>query len=128
MCHYLYSESIWKILSISLFYIYEMFRTSILFFYLHFTWLCGLWKTQISLKQDSKESSPRSLDKMLLQLQVNSQNVQNWFYFFTCILPDYVAHDITKEFWKNSNFENMRAVFVLRCQNTLRWGKSLICH
>ena len=28
-------------------------------------------------KQDSKESSPRSLDKMLLKLQVNSQNVQS---------------------------------------------------
>ena len=35
-------------------------------------------------KQDSKESSPRSLDKMLLELQVNSQNVHNtqWSKFF----------------------------------------------
>ena len=48
--------------------------------------------------------------------------------FFTCILPDYVAHDITKEFWKNSHFENMRVVFLLRCQSWLRWGKRLICH
>ena len=29
------------------------------------------------LKKDSKELSPRSLDKMLLKLQVNSQNVQS---------------------------------------------------
>ena len=29
------------------------------------------------MKQDSKELSPRSLDKMLLKLQANSQNVQN---------------------------------------------------
>ena len=28
-------------------------------------------------KQDSKELSPRSLDKMLLKLQINSQNVQS---------------------------------------------------
>ena len=28
-------------------------------------------------KQDSKELSPRSLDKMLLKRQVNSQNVQS---------------------------------------------------
>ena len=28
-------------------------------------------------KQDSKEFSPRSLNKMLLKLQVNSQYVQN---------------------------------------------------
>ena len=32
-----------------------------------------LWRE----KQDSKELSPRSLDKMLLKLQVNSQNVQS---------------------------------------------------
>ena len=31
------------------------------------------------------------------------------FYPFTCILPNYVAHDITKEFWKNNHFENMTA-------------------
>ena len=50
------------------------------------------------------------------------------FYFFTCIWPDYVAHDITKEFWKNSNFENMTAGFLLRCQNWLRYEISLIWH
>ena len=41
-------------------------------------------------------------------------------YFFTCILPDYMAHDITKEFWKDRQFENMTAGFPLRCQNSLR--------
>ena len=39
---------------------------------------------------------------------------------FTCILPDYMAHGITKEFWKNGHFENRRAGFLLRCQNSLR--------
>jgi len=34
-------------------------------------------KIMKSEKQDSKESSPRSLDKMLLKRQVNSQNVQS---------------------------------------------------
>ena len=53
---------------------------------------------------------------------------KNWSYFFTCISPDYVAHDITKEFWKNIRFENMRGVFLLRWQNSLRREKSLICH
>ena len=33
-------------------------------------------------KQDSKESSPRSLDKMLLKLEVNSQNVHNYVVLF----------------------------------------------
>ena len=36
------------------------------------------------------------------------------FYFFTCILPGYVFNESPKEFWKNSNFENMRAGFLRR--------------
>ena len=48
--------------------------------------------------------------------------------FFTCILPDYMAHDITKEFWKNRHFENITAGFPLRCKNLLRWEIRLICH
>ena len=47
---------------------------------------------------------------------------------FTCILPDYVAQDITKDFWKNIHFENTTAGFLLRCQNSLRYDISLICH
>ena len=27
-----------------------------------------------------------------------NKKFKNGFYFFTCILPDYVAHDISKEF------------------------------
>ena len=41
------------------------------------------------------------------------------FYFLTCILPNYLTHEITKEFWKNSHFENMTADFLLRSQNWL---------
>ena len=33
------------------------------------------------------------------------------FYSFSCIFSDYMAHDINKEFWKNSHFENMTAGF-----------------
>ena len=53
---------------------------------------------------------------------------QKIFYFFTCILLDYLAHEITKEFWKNIHFENMTAAFLLRCQNWPRWEISLLCH
>jgi hypothetical protein len=43
------------------------------------------------------------------------------FHLFTCILPNYVPHKITKEFWKISHFCNMTAgFFLLRCQNSLR--------
>ena len=45
---------------------------------------------------------------------------KNDFIFFTTILPDYVTHESQIEFWKNSHFENTRAGFLLRCQNTLR--------
>ena len=51
-----------------------------------------------------------------------------FFYFFVCILPDYVAHDIAKEFWKNSHFENVTAGFLLRCQKSLRQTTPEIKH
>ena len=35
-------------------------------------------------------------------------------------LPDYVSHEILKEFWKNSRFENMRADFLMRSQDNCR--------
>ena len=50
------------------------------------------------------------------------------FYFFTCILPQYVADEITNEVWKNSHFESMRADFPLRCQKSLRCNTPKITH
>ena len=44
---------------------------------------------------------------------------ENCVYFFTYALPDYMAHSIPKEFWKNSHFENMTAGFLLWCKNLL---------
>ena len=49
------------------------------------------------------------------------EKLKKTFYFLTYILPNYVLHDITKEFWKSSHFENMTAGFLLRSQNPLRW-------
>ena len=51
--------------------------------------------------------------------KIINEKFRNCGYFFTCILPDYMAHDIFKEFWKNIHFENMTAGFLLRCQNLL---------
>ena len=42
---------------------------------------------------------------------VINEKFRKQFYFFTCILLDYVAHDIQKRIFKNINFENMTAVF-----------------
>ena len=41
-------------------------------------------------------------------------------FIFTCILSDYVAYEVIKDFWKINHFENVTAVFVLRCQISLR--------
>ena len=49
------------------------------------------------------------------------EKVRFFFHSFTCIFSDYMAHDITKEFWKISDFENMTAGFLKRCQNLLRY-------
>ena len=57
-----------------------------------------------------------------------NEKFKKLLYFFICILPNYVPHEITKDFWKNSHFENVRADFLLRCQNSLRWEICLICH
>ena len=35
------------------------------------------------------------------------EKLKKTFYFLTCILPNYVPHEIRKEFWKNIQFENM---------------------
>ena len=69
----------------------------------------------------------KKYDSFKLKIFINKKFWKT-FCFFTCILPDYVAHDITKEFWKNSHFENMTAGFLLRCQNWLRYEISLIWH
>ena len=52
-----------------------------------------------------------------------SEKFRKELNFFTCISPDYVFHESPKEFWKNNYFENMRASFLRRCQNSL-WQTS----
>ena len=47
------------------------------------------------------KSGDKSISKILIEKN------QNFFYSFTCIFPDYMGHEITKEFWKNSHSENM---------------------
>ena len=66
-----------------------------------------------SFKRSYKSISKNSIDEKLRKQS----------YFFACILPDYVSHESFKEFWKNSHFENMRADFLMRCQNLL-WQTS----
>ena len=47
-----------------------------------------------------------------------SEKFRKQLYFFTCISPEYVFHESPKEVRKNNHFENMRASFLRRCQNS----------
>ena len=64
----------------------------------------------------------KKTDKSIFK-NCNSEKFRKQLYVFACILPDYVFHESPKEFWKNNYFENMRADFLRRCQNTL-WQTS----
>ena len=60
-------------------------------------------------------------------LFLSYENLRKCFILFTYIPIDYLVHEITKEYWKNSHFGNMRAGFLLKYQNSLRCKISLIC-
>ena len=64
------------------------------------------------------DSYSKRMSQKWYQLFINEE-LKKLIYFFTCILPYYVTHEITKEFWKNSHFENMTAGFLLWGQKTL---------
>ena len=73
------------------------------------------------------ESDSKWIRQKFYQFFINKK-FKKILYFLICILPNYAPHEITKEFWKNSQFENMMTDFLLRCQNSLRWEICLICH
>ena len=50
----------------------------------------------------------------------SNEKFKKIFYLFMCMLPDYLAHDITKKFEEKRRIENMTTSFSQRCQNPLR--------
>ena len=64
------------------------------------------------LKKLQVDSYSKRMSQKWYQLFINEE-LKKLIYFFTCILPYYVTHEITKEFWKASYFENMTAGFLL---------------
>ena len=86
----------------------------------------------ISRDLNYQESKPmcHKLRSEMNQTKVHLQKFINEkaFYFFTCIFPDYVSQEGLKEFWKNSHFENMRADFLRRCQNSLQQTSPEMMH
>ena len=66
---------------------------------------------------------------------IRQKYLQKLYYwkFQETILPVFylimiVGHESLKEFWKNSRFENMRADFLRRCQNSLRQNNHEMLH
>ena len=80
------------------------------------------YKKILYLNSDRKRIG-QSISKNFINEKFRKQ-----FYFFICILPDYLCHEILKEFWKNSHFENMRADFLRRCQKSIRQTSPEMMH
>ena len=55
----------------------------------------------------------KKTDKSIFKFFIYKSSRNNLF-FFTCTLTGYVFNERSKEFWKNSNFENMTGFFLLR--------------
>ena len=65
------------------------------------------FKVNFLYQQDSKELSPRSLDKMLLKLQVNSQNVQN------TQLSKFFKFSRSSKFLQYSKFNSVNTIWIV---------------
>ena len=78
------------------------------------------WRAQTNLKISEPRQLARFSSYRLLHQNRDKSKSKNfingkfkkWFYFLTCISPDYVSHESSKEFWKNSHYWNMRAGFL----------------
>ena len=93
--------------------------------------LLTVWTSQIlsNRRQVRKMNQINSVTKR--KWQKFFQEIYYWkvlktILFFTCIPPDYVSHESSKEFLKNSHFENMIAGFLQRCQNSLGWNTEMM--
>ena len=70
-------------------------------------------------KQDSKELRLRSLNKMLLKLQVNSQAVQS------TQLSKFFKFSKSSKFWKCSKFKDSKFKTCLNLFRIIRWRNTL---
>ena len=57
------------------------------------------------------DSYSKRMSQKCYQFFIN-EKLKKISHFFNSILPNYVPHEITKEFGKNSHFENMPAGFL----------------
>ena len=88
-----------------------------IFFICYFASFAGLHYSLSHFKRDK-----RSFKKSLVKSSNNNFIFLPVFYLIIWFMTS------LKDFLKNNHFENMTAGFVWRCQNSLRWEISLICH
>ena len=93
----------------------------------NFKQFCGDWIIVLSDYNSRYRLMHEKRDKSILRIFIN-EKFRKLFYFFTCILPNYLTHESQKDFWKNSHFENTRAGFLLWCQNSLWQNTSKMMH
>ena len=80
----------------------------------------GPWSTIFNISSLNAFKYNKNIFKKFISEMLRKQiNFSLAFY-----LIKYLAHAITKDLCKNSNFENIRAGFLLRCQNSL-WQTTL---
>ena len=81
-------------------------------------WFNLLSKRNVETKFFPKDKKGKSKPLKTIQYKIQFNFlIEKKFKIDFIFLPDYVAHDIIKEFWKNSHFEKMTADFLLKGQN-----------
>ena len=73
----------------------------------------SFWRVHLCIKLLFEMKMTKVYSKTLLMKVLRNNSI------LTCILPHYVFHESPKYFWKNNHFENMRAIFLRACQNSL---------
>ena len=110
------------------------FKAPLIFENRSFHLLVGTYMWYIFLHRVNRQWGSKNMRYHKLRSETNQTKVspnilfmkspQNKFTF----LPDYVSHEIFKEFRKNSHFENIRADFLRRCQNSPRQTSPEMMH
>ena len=84
--------------------------------YVRSTYFHQLTKNKLRFETKSTKLYPK-----LLLVKSSENN-----FIFTCILPNYVFLESSKQFWKKSHFEPRRAGLLRKCQNSLLQTSSKI--
>ena len=103
-------------------YCLDLFTESNFFHVNSSHWLRNFHSYQV---QDKLYSGSISMSQMWFQNMYQWKVQKIYFFYLHCT---WNPHEILKEFWKYSHFENLRAGLLLRCQNSLWREIKVFCH